>query len=306
MRNDRRLLWRIGALLVVGASLIGGALAGCSSCSGGGSGGTWSSGLAFIGASPEAVSVMEKTSGTEAVQAEESNTASYAIALDALSEYQREGSKRLMAYVGVPEGEPYIEGSIHMPLERVFNQDGTLKPPAEIASLFGAAGISEDEPLIIYGDYFVNGYDTFAFWIMKWLGHEEVDLLEGTKETREREGIMFVANPTPKAAETYTPDSDLNLLATADQLEGAQVVDARSPAEYAAGHLEGAINIDYSKVMGADGLADEQALRQTFSGLDKNLPVVVYSNKGGQASIVWYALYTQGYQVSLYILDNQS
>lgn len=80
MRNDRRLLWRIGALLVVGASLIGGALAGCSSCSGGGSGGTWSSGLAFIGASPEAVSVMEKTSGTEAVQAEESNTASYAIA----------------------------------------------------------------------------------------------------------------------------------------------------------------------------------------------------------------------------------
>ncbi|HII07374.1 MAG TPA: sulfurtransferase, partial [Methanotrichaceae archaeon] len=105
-----------------------------------------------------------------------------------------------------------------------------------------------------------------------------------------------------KAPETYNPDPNLDLLASNDQLESAQVVDARSPAEYAAGHLEGAVNIDYSKVMGANGIASAQSLSQTFSGLDKNLPVVVYSSKGGQASIVWYALYTQGYQVSLYIL----
>jgi thiosulfate/3-mercaptopyruvate sulfurtransferase len=306
MRNDRRLLWGVGALLVIGAALVGGAYAGCSSCAGGGSGGTWSSGLAFIGASPEAVSVMEKPSGNEAAQAAEPNAASYAITARALFEDQNGEAKRLMAYVGVPEGDPYIEGSIHLPLDQVFNQDGTLKSPAEIADIFGAAGISEGDPLVVYGDYFLNGYDTFAFWVMKYLGHDDVVLLEGTKGGREAAGLKFVANPTPKAAETYTSDPTLDLLTTADQLAGYQVVDARSPAEYAAGHLEGAINIDYSKVMGANGLASEQALSQTFSGLDKNLPVVVYSSKGGQASIVWYALYTQGYQVSLYILENQS
>lgn len=300
MRNDRRLLWGVGAFLVIGAALVGGALAGCSSCAGGG---TWSSGLDFIGASPEAVSVMEKNSGNEAAQAAEE---SYVITARELFEDQKDEPKRVMAYVGVPGDASYIEGSIHLPLEQVFNQDGTLKSPAEIAGLFGAAGISEGDPLVIYGDSFVNGYDTFAFWIMKYLGHQNVALLEGTRGGREAAGLKFVATPTPKAAETYTIDPDLDLLATADQLAGAQLVDARSPAEYAAGHLEGAINIDYSKVMDASGLASPQALSQTFSGLDKNQPVVVYSSKGGQASIVWYALYIQGYQASLYILDNQS
>ncbi len=302
MRNDR-LLWGVGTLLIIGAALVGGALAGCSSCGGGGSGGTWSSGLAFIGASPEAVSVMEKNSGNEAAQAAEE---SYVITARELFEDQKDEPKRVMAYVGVPGDASYIEGSIHLPLKQVFNDDGTLKSPAEIAGLFGAAGISEGDLLVIYGDSFVNGYDTFAFWIMKRLGHQNVALLEGTRGERGAAGLKFVATPTPKAAETYTIDPDLDLLATADQIAGRQVVDARSPAEYAAGHLEGAINIDYSKVMDASGLASPQALSQTFSGLDKNQPVFVYSSKGGQASIVWYALYAQGYQVSLYILDNQS
>ncbi len=306
MRNDRRLLWGLGALLVIAVALTGGAYAGCSSCSGGGSGGTWSSGLAFIGASLEGTSSMVKTSGNGADLAAEPNQASSVITARALFEDQKDDPKRVMAYVGVPEGDPYIEGSIHLPLDLVFNEDGTLKSPAEIAAIFGAAGISENDPLVIYGDYFLNGYDTFAFWVMKYLGHEDVVLLEGTKGGREAAGLKFVLTPTPKAPETYNFDPNLEIFAAADQLAGYQVVDARSPAEYAAGHLDGAINIDYSKVMGANGLASAQSLSQTFSGLDKNQPVVVCSSKGGLASIVGYALYTQGYQVSLCILENQS
>ena len=289
-------------LLVIAAALVGGAYAGCSSCTNTKSEGTWMGPSSLGLSSYEATSSVEKTSENGADQAADLSQASSVITARALFEDQEGDSKRVMAYVGVPGDESYIEGSIHLPLDQVFNEDGSVKSPAEIAALFGAAGISENDPLVIYGDSFVNGYDTFAFWVMKYMGHKDVVLLEGTKGGREAAGLKFVATPTPKAPETYNPDPNLDLLASNDQLESAQVVDARSPAEYAAGHLEGAVNIDYSKVMGANGIASAQSLSQTFSGLDKNLPVVVYSSKGGQASIVWYALYTQGYQVSLYIL----
>ncbi len=306
MRNDMRLLSKLGALLVIAAALVGGAYAGCTSCSGGGSGGTWSSGLAFIGASAEGTSSMEKPSGNEASIAAEPNAASSVITARALFEDQNGEAKHVMAYVGVPGDASYIEGSIHLPLDQVFNEDDTLKSPAEIAAIFGAAGITEGDPIVIYSDYFVNGYDTFAFWVMKYLGHEDVVLLEGTRGGREAAGLKFVANPSPKAAETYNPDPNLAILATDDQLADSQLIDARSPAEYDAWHMEGATNVDSSTVMGISGLADEQALNQAFSGLDEDLPVVVYSSKGGQASIVWYALYAQGYEASLRTLGSQS
>ena len=202
----------------------------------------------------------------------------------------------LLEAPGMSENDPLVTYS------DFFNQAGTLKSPEEIAAIFGAAGISEDYPLVIYGDNFVNGYDTFAFWVMKYLGHQDVLLLEGTRGGREAAGLNFVENPAPRAAETYNPDPNLNLLASADQLEGRQLVDPRTPAEYNAGHLEGAINIDYTRVMGSSGLATSQALAQAFGGLDKDERVVVYSSKGGLASIVWYGSYSLNYDAALSIL----
>jgi len=298
-----RLLWGLGAFLVLAAALVGSAYAGCATCTNTGGGGTWM-GAASMGLSWDGeTSSMAKTSETEAAG---SNTASSAITARELFEDQTGDQRLVMAYVGVPGDASYIEGSIHLPLDKVFREDNSLKSPAEIAALFGAAGITESDPLVIYGDFFVNGYDTFAFWVMKYLGHEDVVLLEGTKGGREAAGLKFVANPSPKAAETYTPSPNLDVFATADQLASSQVVDARGSDDYDVWHPDGAVNIDCLNVMGTNGLASAQALDLAFRDLDLDLPVVVYSSKGGQASIVWYALYAQGYQASLYILTSMS
>ena len=42
MRNYRNILWGLGAVLAIAATLTAAAAPGCSSCVGGGSGGTWS------------------------------------------------------------------------------------------------------------------------------------------------------------------------------------------------------------------------------------------------------------------------
>ncbi|UEC42267.1 MAG: Rhodanese domain protein [Methanothrix sp.] len=300
MQNYRGLLLILGAVLAIAATLTAAAAPGCSSCVGGGSGGAWSSGLAFIGASAEATTRMETTPSTSATGYPEEITPSSLITARALYEDQIGEKERIMAYVGVPGDGSYIEGSIHLPLDpEVFNPDGSLKSPEEIAAIFGAAGISEDDPLVIYGDSFVNGYDTFAFWVMKYLGHQDVLLLEGTKGGRQAAGLKFAAKPSSRDPVIYNPDPNFDILALSGELEGLQLVDARTQADYNAGHLEGAINIDYTRVRGSNGLATSQALAQVFSALDKTQKVVVSSSNGGLASIVWYALYSQGYQGSL-------
>ncbi|KQC12530.1 MAG: hypothetical protein APR56_06345, partial [Methanosaeta sp. SDB] len=48
------------------------------------------------------------------------------------------------------------------------------------------------------------------------------------------------------------------------------------------------------KVRGSDDLAD------VFAGLDEDEPIVVYSNAGARAAMVWYALQLMGYESSLY------
>jgi 3-mercaptopyruvate sulfurtransferase SseA len=305
MSSKLMLLSKVGAFILIAAALTGSASAGCSSCVAGSSGGEWSSGLDFIGAPAEAVSVMERNSEPETADEEEPDASSSVITAEELAE-DREGDQRLVAaYVGVPGDASFISGSIHLPLASVFNEDGTLKSPAEIADLFGAAGITEDDPIVIYGDNLV--YETFAFWVMKYIGHEEVLLLEGTREDREAAGLLFVADPTPRAAEIYIQDPNLDLLAGDDDLAGAQLVDARSAAEYDAGHLEGAVNIDSSTLIGPDGrLADDEALNSAFSGLVIDQPVVLISSKGGQASIVFYPLYLRGYDASLYLPGSQA
>ena len=342
MQTEGRLSSKIVAVIVVVASLTGGASAGCSACGGGS---TW------MGGSSMGISWAEQTletgtttsagssssAGTSAAaDGEEVDGSASAISPEALF-IDQNGERRLVAaFVGVPGEASYIEGSIHLPLDQVFNaydslkspdeiaalfeaagisenepivtygdffnQAGTLKSPAEIAAIFGAAGIAETDPLVIYGDSFVNGYDTFAFWVMSYLGHEEVLLLEGTRADREAAGLEFVSAPAVRAAVAYNSTPNLGLLTVESELADEQLVDPRTPAEFSAGHLDGAINVDSTTVIGIDGLASDSALAQAFRGLEKDEPVVVYSSRGGVASIVWYALFDQGFVPSIMIV----
>lgn len=300
MSSEIMLLSRVSAVMLLVAAMAGSAHAVCSSCGGGSDNGVWSSGLDFIGASEEAVSVAEKSYASETAGVEEPVASSSVITSEELAEDLRSGQSMVMAYVGVPGDASFIEGSIQLPLAQVFNEDGTLKSPAEIADLFGAAGITEGDTVVIYGDNLV--YETFAFWVMKYIGHEKVLILEGSREDREAAGFKFVADPASRAAATYNPSPNLDLLANDAGLAGAQLVDARSAAEYNAGHMNGAINIDSSTVVGPNNwFADDETLDQASSGLDKGQEVFVSSDKGGQASLVWYLLYIRGYDVGLYI-----
>lgn len=92
------------------------------------------------------------------------------------------------------------------------------------------------------------------------------------------------------------------LFATYDEVKSgqAQIIDARTPEEFAAGAIPGAINLPYDLVQSGDNINDDTSLSATFADLDKNRPVVVYTSTGLKASPVCFALQVLGYDARLY------
>jgi len=57
------------------------------------------------------------------------------------------------------------------------------------------------------------------------------------------------------------------------EMEKVQLVDVRTPQEYADGHIEGAINIDFT----------DENFETLLSEVDKSKPVAVYCGRGGRS-----------------------
>lgn len=67
--------------------------------------------------------------------------------------------------------------------------------------------------------------------------------------------------------------------------EGAVVVDVRSPAEFAAGHVTGAINVPLGELNARIGQAVP----------DKSRPLLVHCLSGGRSALARRSLLSQGY-----------
>jgi len=62
--------------------------------------------------------------------------------------------------------------------------NGNLRSIEEISQILGAAGISNEDCIIVYGECMPCGGGpapaTLVYWMMKSLGHEKVKVLDGT------------------------------------------------------------------------------------------------------------------------------
>ena len=206
-----------------------------------------------------------------------------------------------------------IPGALAISYADFILQGSTLKSVPEIAEILGKAGISEDDPLVIYGECLPCGggpaASTYVYWIMKSLGHKNVRLMDGTLEDWKAAGrpVEPVTNEIQlRPAANYTPELTLDFIAAYEYVKngGPQVVDVRSMQEFGDGSIPKAIDIPYESVLEGYRIKDEAALERTFSVLDKELPVVAYSNTGVKASLVWLALKLIGFDAKLYSYED--
>lgn len=128
-----------------------------------------------------------------------------------------------------------------------------LPDPDELAQRFGSWGIDQDTWVVCVDD--VGGaFAARAWWLLRWLGHQQVAVLDGGLQAWQAAGgPLETASPTPEPR-TFTARVRSEALASLDDVVAgrfSRLVDSREAARYrgetepidpVAGHIPGAVN----------------------------------------------------------------
>ncbi len=208
----------------------------------------------------------------------------------------------------------HISGSLAVSYED-FMEDQKPKSVEKITGILGQAGITENDSLVLYGECLPCGggpsASAYVYWIMKSLGHEKVRVLNGYVRDWKEKGLPVSSSAIVRPAARYIPQFTDNLIADYEYVKSGQpqLVDARTVQEFGSGSIPGAISIPYESVLDGDMMKSPSDLETAFSILDKERPVVAFTNTGFKGSVVRLALEIMGYDARLYSyniwLDNQ-
>lgn len=200
--------------------------------------------------------------------------------------------------------QSYIKGAVHINYLEFTDRSNRPKSTSELSRILGKAGISRSDSIVIYSE---DPYAaTYVYLMLDYLGQEHVRLLEGGLEGWTSAGKPTESVPVVLPQTIYLPALKSDLIASYNYVKrkDVQVVDARSYKEYLVGSIPGSENIPYNSILDSGKIKDGAALQDLFAGLRRDKPVVVYSNAGIKASLLWYALELEGYNSRLYAGDN--
>ena len=182
-------------------------------------------------------------------------------------------------------------------------------------SLMSRLGISNDDLVILYGDY-NNWFAAFAYWVFKVYGHDSVKILNGGRKKWIELGKPLTREiPQVRSTQYRVRKVDLSIRASfLDVLKNLRnpnvaLVDVRSPAEYRgeisappeypneaaqrAGHIPGAVNIPWAQAVREDGtFKSPEELRALYEGrgVTPDKEVIVYCRIGERAAHTFFVL----------------
>src|SRR5918998_119563 len=188
--------------------------------------------------------------------------------------------------------------------------------PEHFAQLMQEKGISPDTTVIFYGDK-NNWWATYALWVFRLFGHDNVKVMDGGRIKWEAEGRPMTQEvPSFPRAEYPVPErDDEKIRAFKDDVmahleKRGPLVDVRSPGEYSGellhmpdypqegalrgGHIPGAANKPWKQAANDDGtFKDADALRKIYAeelGITPDDDVIVYCRIGERSSHTWFVL----------------
>jgi len=137
-----------------------------------------------------------------------------------------------------------------------------LPTRAALVALFTKLGIGADTPVVCYDDADHAGAAR-AWMLLRWMGHANSFVLDGGLKAWKDLGFpVEMGAGKPRTPAPFPERSPLVELVNRDAISGAQLIDVRSPERYRgelepldaqAGHIPGAENLFYQKVLGSDG-----------------------------------------------------
>jgi thiosulfate/3-mercaptopyruvate sulfurtransferase len=213
---------------------------------------------------------------------------------------------------------PYIANAVVAPYAsagwrtEVDGVPGQLPPLEQITALIGGLGIDNDDHVVIvpWGtDSSEFGGATRVYWTFKYLGHENVSILDGGWRQFDAAGGERAAEPAKPEAVEFTYELQDELRATTEDVQaaldaGTKLIDGRpaeqfegkskSPVVRIEGTIPGAVNIEHSKLYSGEyaTFATPETVKTLSEavGLADDEDNIAFCNTGHWASIAWFGL----------------
>jgi thiosulfate/3-mercaptopyruvate sulfurtransferase len=199
-------------------------------------------------------------------------------------------------------GEAHITGAVRLPSKSFLYDNGTLRPVSELVAQLGKAGISDKDAVVVYSDTFGSGEAAFVLWMLRYLGQENVQALDGGLQDWIAASLPLETKENVRPQSKYVPHLRPELLSDYDFIKSgkAQMVDARTFQDYGKSRIPGAIFIGPESLLEGGRIKAASKLNDTFARLSRSQTVAVYSNDLLNASLVWYALQLMGFDSRIY------
>src|SRR3984893_5842895 len=210
----------------------------------------------------------------------------------------------------------HIQGAIGWDWKQDL-QEQTVRDLASRESLerkLSESGVSSGDAILLYGDN-NNWFAAYAYWALKYYGHDNVKLVNGGRVKWEAEGRPY----TTEAPHVHTTQYKFpggareDLRAYRDQVLAGigkvGLVDVRSPGEFSGqllppeslpregaqrgGHIPTAINVPWATAVKEDGTfksADELRGIYAGKGLGSDVEVIAYCRIGERSAHTWFVL----------------
>ena len=181
----------------------------------------------------------------------------------------------------------HVPGAVYAHLDRDLSSPITpasgrhpLPEPTALARTLGRLGIDANVQVVVY-DQDSGAFAARLWWLLRWLGHEGVAVLDGGWAEWLRRGYETSTTPATQMPRRFEPHVQHDFFVTADQVGSlvrdptARVLDARAPERYAGtvepidtvgGHIPGAHNHPFAANLDANKRFLQPAdLRQRFT-----------------------------------------
>jgi thiosulfate/3-mercaptopyruvate sulfurtransferase len=191
-----------------------------------------------------------------------------------------------------------------------------IAPKEALEHLLGKSGITPDTHILLYGDN-NNWFAAYAYWALKYYGHDKVQLVDGGRVKWEKEGRAYSTESPVYSTGTYhfhgSPNEKIRAYKdhVFQQIGKAGLVDVRSPKEYSGellapenlpqegaqrgGHIPTAVSIPWGTAVNADNGAfksvDELKKIYGDNGITPQKEVIAYCRIGERSAHTWFVLH---------------
>ncbi len=174
---------------------------------------------------------------------------------------------RAFAIDHIPRGRyAHLDHDLSTPLKSGSGRH-PLPDPAVLAQTLGRWGIDAASQVVVYDDSF-GAIAARLWWLLRWLGHDAVALLDGGLPKWRREGRPVTSAESVPRAASFAAHADNKAWVSSESLREVlarnecRLIDARSeerfrgdvePLDPIAGHVPGAVNLPFDENLDLGG-----------------------------------------------------